>query len=241
MRGLGTLLNVAAIAVGASAGTLLGDRLPQRLRETLVAALGLFTLALGVQQALAAYGDELAGAVGRSAPLLMLGALLAGGLAGEAADLEGRLERLGEAVKRRLGGGQAHFVEGFVLASLVACVGPLAVLGAFADGLRGDLGLLAVKSLLDGFAMLAFASYLGWGVAASGVAVLAYQGGLTALAATLDQVMTPAVVAAMTGVGGLLVIAIGLRLLGLAHIRVANLLPAVVLAPLAAGLVAAIR
>jgi uncharacterized membrane protein YqgA involved in biofilm formation len=178
--------------------------------------------------------------VGRSAPLLVLGALLAGGLTGEAAGLEGRLERLGEAVKRRFGG-QAHFVEGFVLASLVACVGPLAVLGAFADGLRGDLGLLAVKSLLDGFAMLAFASYLGWGVAASGLTVLAYQGGLTALAAVLEQVMTRGVVAAMTAVGGLLVIAIGLRLLDLARIRVANLLPAVVLAPLATGLLAAVQ
>jgi uncharacterized protein len=158
MPGLGTLLNVAAIVAGASAGTLLGDRLPERLRET-----------------------------------------------------------------------------------LVACVGPLAVLGAFADGLRGDLSLLAVRSLLDGFAMLAFASYLGWGVAASGLAVLVYQGGLTALAQVLQQVMTPAVVAAMTAVGGLLVIAIGLRLLGLARIRVANLLPAVLLAPLAAGVVAAVR
>jgi uncharacterized protein len=240
MRGLGTLLNVAAIASGAAAGTLLGDRLPQRLRDTLVAALGLFTLVLGVQQALATFGDELARAVGRSAPLVVLGALLAGGLTGEAVELEGRLERLGEAVKRRLGG-QGRFVEGFVLASLVACVGPLAVLGAFADGLRGDFGLLVAKSLLDGFAMLAFASYLGWGVAASGLAVLVYQGGLTALAAVLQQVMTPAVVAAMTAVGGLLMIAIGLRLLGLAGIRVATLLPAVPLTPLATGLVAAIR
>jgi uncharacterized membrane protein YqgA involved in biofilm formation len=101
--------------------------------------------------------------------------------------------------------------------------------------------LLAVKSLLDGFAVLAFASYLGWGVAASGLTVLAYQGGLTALAAVLQQVMTPAVVAAMTAVGGLLVIAIGLRLLGLARIRVANLLPAVLLAPLATGLLAAVQ
>lgn len=157
---------------------MVADRLPERLRDTLAAGLGLFTLVLGVQQALAAFGDELAGAVGRSAPLVVLGALLAGGLIGEAAGLEGRLERLGEAVKRRLGG-QASFVEGFVLASLVACVGPLAVLGAFADGLHGDVSLLAVKSLLDGFAILTFASYLGWGVAASGLAVLAYQGGLT--------------------------------------------------------------
>ena len=163
MRGLGTLLNVAAIAAGASIGTLLGGRLPERLRDTLVAALGLFTLALGAQQALAAFGDDLSGAVGRSAPLLVLGALLAEGLTGEAVRLEERLEGLGEAVKQRLGG-QARFVEGFVLASLVACVGPLAVLGAFA---------------------------------------------------------------------------VGLRLLGLARIRVANLLPAVLLAPLATGLVAA--
>jgi uncharacterized protein len=135
-------------------------------------------LALGVQQALASFGDRLTRAMGRSAPLLVLGALLAGGLAGEAVRLEGRLERLGEAVKRRLGE-QAAFVEGFVLASLLACVGPLAVLGAFADGLRGDLGLLAVKSLL--------------------------------------------------------------RLLGLLRIRVANLLPAVLLAPLATGLLAVVQ
>lgn len=153
---------------------MVADRLPERLRDTLAAGLGLFTLVLGVQQALAAFGDELAGAVGRSAPLVVLGALLAGGLIGEAAGLEGRLERLGEAVKRRLSG-QASFV----LASPVACVRPLAVLGAFADGLHGDVSLLAVKSLLDGFAILTFASYLGWGVAASGLAVLAYQGGLT--------------------------------------------------------------
>ena len=158
MRGLGTVLNVVAIAAGAPVGTLLGGRLPEGLRDTLVAALGLFTLA--------AFGDDLSRAVGRSAPLLVLG---------------------------------------------------------------------------DGFAMLAFASYLGWGVAASGLAVLVYQGGLTALAAVLQQVMTTAVVAAMTAVGGLLVVAIGLRLLGLARIRVANLLPAVLLAPLATGLVAAAR
>jgi uncharacterized membrane protein YqgA involved in biofilm formation len=111
MPGLGTLLNVAAVVAGASAGTLLGDRLPERLRDTLVAALGLFTLALGVQQAQAAFGADLTRAVGRSGPLLVLGALLAGGLAGEAAGLEGRLERLGEAVKRRVGG-QARLVEG---------------------------------------------------------------------------------------------------------------------------------
>jgi uncharacterized membrane protein YqgA involved in biofilm formation len=240
MRGLGTLLNLAAIVAGASVGALLGDRLPERLRETLVAVLGLFTLALGIQQALASFGDDLTRALGRSAPVLVLGALLVGGLAGEAARLEGRLERLGEVVKRRLGG-QATFVEGFVLASLVACVGPLAVLGAFADGLRGDPGLLAVRSLLDGFAMLAFASTLGWGAAASGLSVLVYQGGLTILAATLQRVMTPSVVAAMTAVGGLLVIAIGLRLLGLARIRVANLLPAVLLAPLATGLLTVVQ
>ena len=178
--------------------------------------------------------------MGRPAPLLVLGALLAGGLCGEVVQVEGRLERVGEAIKERLGG-QATFVEGFVLASLVACVGPLAVLGAFADGLQGDLSLLAVKSLLDGFAMLAFASYLGWGVGASGLAVLVYQGGLTALAQVLQQIMTPAVVAAMTAVGGLLVIAIGLRLLGLARIRVASLLPAVVLAPLATSLIVAVQ
>jgi uncharacterized protein len=151
---LGTVLNVVAIAAGASIGTLLGGRLPERLRDTLVAALGLFTLALGVQQALAAFGDDLSGAVGRSAPLL--------------------------------------------------------VLGAFADGLHGDLGLLAVKSLLDGFAMLAFASYLGWGVAASGRWRPAGDRHRPAAA-------------------------------GPGHIRVANLLPAVLLAPLAAGLAAAAR
>jgi uncharacterized protein len=244
MRGIGTLLNVSALLAGTVAGVLIGRRLPDRLRETVMAGMGLFGLALGTREALSAFGSELSGAVGPAAPLLVLGAMVAGAVVGELLDLEARLERLGQALQRRLlsdGAGRARFVEGFVLCSLVSCIGPLAVLGAFADGLRGDLDLLAVKSLFDGLTALLFASYLGWGVGASALVVLVYQGGLTTLAAMVEQVMTAPVLASMTAVGGLLIIAVALRVLELRSLRVANFLPAVVICPAATALLVAVR
>jgi uncharacterized membrane protein YqgA involved in biofilm formation len=250
VRGLGTIVNIAAVAGGTVAGVLLGGRLPDRVRTTVLQGLGLFTLFVGFSEALAT----------RNA-IMALGGLLLGGLIGELTRIEDRLAGLGRAIERRVGArvaldpdvperaatrdvdddvhaarGRSRFVEGFVVASLVFCVGPLTILGSIQDGLRGDIDLLATKSMLDGFASLAFASTLGWGVGASIVTIALLQGSLTALAALLDDVLTDRMVDEMGAVGGLMLVGIGLRLLDLAEVRVASFLPGLVVAPLLVAL-----
>jgi uncharacterized protein len=236
----GTLINAAAVLVGTAVGTLLGGRLPERIRETVIHALGLFTLVLGVSQALEAFRPPLTD-VTRGAVLIVLGSLLVGGVLGELLRIERGLDRAGEALKARFGSGQARFTEGFVVASLVFCVGPLTILGSIQDGLTGDYELLAIKSLLDGFAALAFASALGWGVGFSVITILVYQGALSLSASALAGSFSDAMIAAMSAVGGLLILGIGLRLLALREVRVANMLPAIVLAPAAVAVLEAVR
>jgi len=242
----GTLVNVAAIVVGAGVGTLLGGRVPDRVRTTLTDVLGVFVVVLGIGDALGAFGDELASALGRSAVLVVLGSLLVGGVIGELIGIEARLERLGAWLRERTVGRQdgakgsagpdeaarSRFIEGFVVTSLIVTVGPLAILGALQDGLLGDWTLLAVKALLDGPVALAFASVFGIGVAFAALPLLVWQGGLTLAAAAVGGAVSDAMVASIGAVGGFLVIGIGLRLLDLRAVRVANLLPALVLAPL---------
>jgi uncharacterized protein len=263
----GTLLNAGALAAGAMAGALVGDRLPTRVRTTVTDVLGLFVVVLGMADALETFGPVLSDRLGRGAVLAVLGSLLLGGLVGELLDVESWLTRVGERLRdavlrepepepeREPVGGQrpsagrevsvgahaAHdprhrFVEGFVVTTLLVCVGPLAVLGPLESGLTGSIQLLSVKSVLDGFAALAFASALGLGVAFAAVPLLLYQGALTLAAAALGPYVTDPMVAAITSVGGFLVIGIGLRLLEVRAVRVANLLPALVLAPLVVAL-----
>jgi uncharacterized membrane protein YqgA involved in biofilm formation len=241
----GTLVNVAAVVAGGVVGALLGGRVPDRVRTTLTDVLGMFVVVLGVGDALTAFGDELANALGRAAVLVVLGSLLLGGVLGELLAIEDRLERLGAWLRERTtrsggaadeSGARARFIEGFVVTSLVITVGPLAVLGALQDGLTGDWTLLAVKSLLDGPVALAFASVFGVGVAFAALPMLAWQGGLTLLSAAAGAAVTDAMVAALTAVGGVLVVGIGLRLLELRAVRVANLLPALIIAPLVVAL-----
>jgi hypothetical protein len=236
----GTLINAAAVLAGTVLGTLLGGRLPERIRETVMHGLGLFTLVLGVSQGLEAFRPPLAD-VTRGAVLIILGSVLVGGVLGELLRIERGLDRAGEALKGRFGRGQARFTEGFVVASLVFCVGPLTILGSIQDGLTGDYQLLAIKSLLDGFAALAFASALGWGVGFSVITILVYQGALSLSASALAGAFSDAMIAAMSAVGGILIIGIGLRLLSLREVRVANLLPALVLAPAAVAVLEALR
>jgi uncharacterized protein len=236
----GTLINAGTVLVGTVVGTLFGSRLPDRIRETVMHALGLVTLILGVDQGLEAFRPPLS-ELTRGAVLIVMGSVLVGGIIGELIGIESGLERAGEALKRRFGRGQARFTEGFVVASLVFCVGPLTILGSIQNGLTGDYELLAIKSLLDGFAAMAFASALGWGVGFSVITILVYQGGLSLLASSVEDVFTPEIVAAMTAAGGLMIMAIGLRLLELRKIRVGNLLPALVLAPAAVALFQALR
>ena len=230
---IGTLLNALAVLVGGTLGTMLGNRFPQRMQETVFATLGLFTLAIGMSSSLAT-GN----------PLIVLGSLVVGALIGEALYIEARLEQFGMWLQQRLAGadegGHSRFVEGFVTASLVFCVGPLTVQGAIEDGLMGDYTKLAIKSMLDGFAALAFATTLGPGVLASIIVILGFQGGIALLARLGSDVFTAAMIAELTATGGVVLLAIGLRLLQLKQIRVANLLPALFVAPTAVALMDAL-
>ena len=232
----GTLINVAAVLAGTILGSAFRGRLPERIRETLLHALGLVTIVVGVDGALEAFGPPLS-TLTRASVVIVLGSVLVGGLIGELIGIEPGLNALGEALKRRFGRGEARFTEGFVVASLVFCVGPLTILGSIRDGLTGDYQLLVIKSVLDGFAALAFASALGWGVGFSVITILLYQGGIAIGASAMRDVFTPTTIAALTATGGILILGIGFRLLDVVKVRVANLLPALLLAPIALAIV----
>jgi len=225
--GLGTLMNVTTVLLGTAVGVLVGARLPQRVRDTVMDGLGLLTFTLGISMAMRTENF-----------MIVLGAVLLGGLTGELLQIERGLERLGDYFQARFASGSSTFSTGFVTASLLFCVGPLAILGSLADGLRGDLQILSVKSVLDGFAALGFATTLGWGVGLSALSLLIYQGGLTLGAGLFQHLLTDAMIREMTAVGGLLVFGIGLRLLDLRAVRVASFLPALIYAPLLVAVVA---
>jgi uncharacterized protein len=239
MPGLGTIINGFAVLGGATIGVVLGDRIPKHWRELVIATLALFLATMGMYQATQTFSGDFATALGSAAAMVILGSLLVGGVLGSWLDIEARLDQVGRMLQRRFdGGGRGGFAAGFVSTTLVICVGPMAVLGAFADGLRSDMDLLLVKSALDMFVALTFAASLGWGVAFATVPLVLYQGMLTWLADVLQSVMVPSVVAAMTAIGGVLVLAVSLRLLELRDIAVANLLPALPLAPVVTAIAA---
>ena len=235
--GFGTLVNVVTVLVGSTIGVLVGHRLPERTRTVVTDGLGLVTLLIAATSAAAIGNDAWAEAVGDSAPLLIvLGALLVGGIVGSLLRLEDRLEGLGGWLQRRLtpkdgSGGRARFIEGFVTASIIFCTGPLTILGSITEGVGQGADQLLLKSALDGFAAIAFAASFGWGVAATALTVLTVQGSLTALAALLGDFLSDAELAALTTTGGLLLVGVALRLLALKQVKVADLLPALVIAP----------
>lgn len=215
--------------IGGVAGTLLGHRFPTRMQETIFAALGLFTFPIGIASGLA---------IGN--PLIPLGSRIVGALIGEGLRLDARLKQFGGWLQQHLSAGEgqdaSRFVEGFVTASLVFCVGPLTIQGAIEDGLLGDYTKLAIKAMLDGFATLAFAASLGVGVLASIITILVFQAGIALLASLGADFFTDAMVNELTGVCGIVLLAISLRLLELKEIRAANLLPALFVAPAAVAL-----
>lgn len=245
--GAGTALNVATVLAGSTAGVLVGHRLPQRTRDVVTDALGLVTLLVAALSAASVLDGELGRATGQGAPvLIVLGALLVGGIAGSLLRIEQRLEDAGAALQRRLARNSSstdrqRFVEGFVTASLVFCVGPLTILGSLSDGLGRGIDQLALKSALDGFAAIAFAASFGWGVAASALTVLIVQGAITVIGAALGGVLPEAHVAAITATGGLILVGVALRLLRIKPLPVGDLLPALLVAPLLTALVAALR
>lgn len=227
MTGLGTLINVAAIVAGSLAGVVISGRLAERVRTGVMSVLGLVTIVNGIS-----------GAQETHNLVFPLVGLALGTALGEALSLEERFERVGERLGARFKSTHNNVGEAFVTASLVFCIGPLAILGSLEDGLGNGYELLLVKSGLDGFASLLFASTLGWGVALSALPVGLYQGALTAAANLLDPILTPRMLTELTATGGVMVMAIGVRLLDLRRIRVGSMLPALIITPIAVGLFA---
>jgi uncharacterized membrane protein YqgA involved in biofilm formation len=219
--GLGTAINVVAVLVGGGVGTLAGARLPPRMRETAMQAIGLVTLLIGIQSFLEF--DN---------PLVPLVSVVLGLVIGEVLNVDGALKRFGDYLQARFSKGESPVSRAFMTTSLLFCVGPLTVLGSLEDGLTGDYGLLALKSALDLVASLSFASVLGWGVLLSAGTVLVVQGTLTLSAGLLEGVVTEQMVLAMTATGGVLILGLGLMLLEIKEVRVANMLPALLIAPL---------
>lgn len=236
MIGLGTLINVLAIVIGASLGVLLGNRIRQSARDIVTDALGLVALLIGAFSVVAILDPALQSEIsGGAAVLTVLAALVIGGLIGNYLKLEARIENLGEKLKisyAKKGDSSARFVEGFVSASLVFAVGPLAILGSISDGLSRGIDQLILKSTLDFFAAIAFAASLGWGVAFSAIVVGVYQGLFTLVGFFLGEVLSLAAISILNAVGGLLLIAVGIRLLRLRAIPVGDLIPTLILAPI---------
>lgn len=222
----GTLLNVVAVLIGGGLGALLGQRLPDKMRTTVMQGLGLVTLLTGLRMA-----------IGTANILIVMGSILLGGVIGEWLQIEDRVQALGDRLQARFKGkGSTTLAEGFVTASLIFCIGPMTVLGSIRDGMVGDYSLLAIKSLLDGFASLALAASLGIGVVFSAASVLVVQGSISLLAMVAQVGMNEAMITEMTAAGGVIIMGIGLILLDLKRIRIAGLLPAIVIAPLIVAL-----
>jgi len=222
----GTFLNIATVLIGGLIGLVFGARIPDKLKSTVIAGMGLFTSAMGIQMFLKTEN-----------PLIVLGSLLIGTLLGEWWRIEDGLQNLGKSLEQRFSksgdDGSNKFVRGFLTASLLFCVGPMTILGSIQDGLTGDYNLLAVKSVLDGFAALAFASTLGAGVLFSTSVILVYQGGISLLAAQLNSVVTPSMMNELTATGGVILVGLAISsLLEIKKIRVGNMLPGLAVAPL---------
>ena len=232
--GAGTVLNILTIVIGGALGVFIGAKISERLRNLVTDVLGCVTI-ISAADALSAYWDvELQESMPKGwVILVVIFSLLIGALIGSALAIEDRLEFLGNKLKSRFSkNGSSNFVEGFVSASLIFAIGPLAILGSISDGMGTGIDQLVLKSTLDGFAALAFAASLGWGVALSALPVGIYQFAWTAVGLFLGAILTNYQVAAMTAVGGILLIGISLRLLRIKQIAVGNLLPALALAPL---------
>ncbi len=213
---LGTVVNTIAIVAGSLAGLLFRGGIPARYSETVFHSVGLAVILVGLRGALKA--DNL---------LLVIASLAVGSLAGELCRIEAHLEHLGAWIGRRLAMGQEGVAQGFVTASLVYCVGAMAVVGSLESGLAGNHQTLFAKSILDGITAIIFASTLGVGVIFSAVSVLIYQGAITMAASYLKPLLVPTVVAEMSAVGGLLIVAIGFNILEIKKTRVGNMLPAI--------------
>jgi len=213
---LGTIVNTLAIIAGALIGILLKKGIKEQYTKTIMDGMGLSVLVIGIM-----------GAIKMDNLILVIASIVAGSIIGEMLDLDKRLENLGNNMEKRFGKGDSNFSKGFIMASLVYCIGAMAILGALESGLTGNHETLYAKSVLDGISAIIFASTLGIGVAFSAIVVFVYQGAITLLAGSLKDFLTPVVITEMSAVGGILIMAIGVNILGFKKIKIANMLPAI--------------
>ena len=237
--GVGTIINILTIVSGASLGVLVGHRMPLRTRTLLTDVLGLVTLLGAASALIPLWSRRYVDAFPQGWSLLViLGSLLLGGLIGSALKVEDKLDSLGEKLRIRFkASSDSPFVEGFIAASLLFAIGPLAILGSISDGMGTGIDQLILKSTLDFFAAMAFATSLGWGVAVSALPVGIYQGVWTVVGFGLGEVLSGYQIDAMTIVGGLMLVCIAFKLLNIKTVAVGNLLPALAIAPILALLV----
>jgi uncharacterized membrane protein YqgA involved in biofilm formation len=212
---MGTLINAMAILIGGGLGLLFRKRFPERISRTALEVMGLFTILLGVKMAL--QGEEL---------ILALISLALGSMLGEWINIEDRLEKFAFSLEERLHLTEYNSAKGFIHASLLFCVGSIAIVGSITDGLQGDPSILITKAMLDGIISIPFAAGMGIGVLGSALPVLIYQGSLTVLASQLKAFFTPLMIQELTSVGGVIVMGIGVNILGLKKVRVGNFIPA---------------
>ena len=221
----GTIVNAAAVVGGSLLGLLIKQGIPERYQKTVMQGLGLTTLIIGLQMSFKTQNI-----------LIVIFSLVLGALMGEAICIDRRLERFGDWITTKLGSRYGNVGEGFITASLIYCVGAMAIVGSIQDGLTGDASTLYAKSMLDGVSSIVFASTMGVGVALSSISILIYQGAITLLASQVSSIFSEAVVREMTAVGGALILAIGLMILDIKKLNVANLLPAIPVAGIIAML-----
>jgi uncharacterized membrane protein YqgA involved in biofilm formation len=215
---MGTLINAVAIIIGGALGLLFRERFPERMTQTALHVMGLFTLLVGVRMAI--QGEEL---------IMVLISLALGAMLGEWMNIEDRLERFGLWLEARLHLTEQSPAKGFINASLLFCVGSMAIVGSITEGLNGDRSILVTKAIMDGILSIAFAAGMGVGVLGSALPILLYQGSLTLLASKLQAFFTPPMIGELTSVGGVIVMGIGVNILGLKKVRVGNVIPALVI------------
>ena len=218
----GTIINIFTVFIGSMVGLLIRSKIPETYKTILLQAIGLLTLVIGIQMAFKT--EEI---------LLMMSALLFGAISGQFMDINNKIELFADILKKKFTSqNDKYFSEGFITASIIFCVGPMTILGALNDGLKGDYDLLAIKSILDGFTSIALSATFGIGVMFSIITILIIQGGISLFATFADSFLSELMIAEMTAVGGVMIIAIGIVILDIKKIKVANFLPALIYSPI---------
>lgn len=213
---MGNIVNTIAVIAGAMVGVFLKKGIKEQYTSTIMDGMALAVVIIGIM-----------GAIGMNNLIVVLGSIVVGSIIGEKLDLDKRLENLGSDMEKRFGKGDSNFSRGFIMASLVYCIGAMAILGALDSGLSGNHQTLYAKSVLDGVSAVIFASTFGIGVAFSAIPVFIYQGAITLLASSVKDFLTPEVITEMSSIGGILIMAIGINILGIKKIKIANMLPAI--------------